>query len=78
MRFESSILYYFSPCLIFEKIDLLTGKIKLVNIAKHFYLIRIECFFENSATTEDEILASQHVDRIIGSINDRIQSKYDM
>jgi len=71
VRIQSNILSYFSPRLIFEKIDSSLEKMNLVNIAKHLlHLTQMEFHFENSTTSEDEVLASQQLFEILRTFKD--------
>ncbi len=71
MRIRSSIISYFLPRLIFEKTDSLIKKMNLVNIAKHLlHLTQMEFHFENSSTSEDEVLAAQQLFEILKTFKD--------
>lgn len=71
VRIRSNILSYFPPRLIFEKIDSSIEKMNLVNIAKHLlHLTQMEFHFQNSTTSEDEILASQQLFEILKTFKD--------
>jgi hypothetical protein len=68
---RNNILSYFLSQLIFEKIDSSIEKMNLVNIAKHLlHLTHMEFHFQNSTTSEDEVLASQQLFEILKTFKD--------
>jgi len=78
VRIQSNIFSYFSPRLLFEKIDSSFEKMNLVNIAKHLlHLTQMEFHFQNSTTTEHVVLASQQLFELLKTFEDSYFNELD-